>query len=70
MFGVQVFQIENVFNCTTIPQCKERLNFISEQQTYFIIVSMLKEYFHFGHRDKFLFPKFQLGNSYNFCYPY
>ncbi len=44
------------------------LNFISEQQTYFIIASMLKEYFHFGHHDTFLFPEFQLGNSYQADY--
>lgn len=40
------------------------LNFINQECAYFIIGSILKRYFHFGHHDAFLFPEFQLGNSY------
>jgi len=44
------------------------LDFINRQETYFIIASVLKKYFHFGHHDAFLFPEFQLGNSYQADY--
>lgn len=40
------------------------LKFISEHRAYFIIASLLRKYFHFGHHATYLFPEFQLGNSY------
>lgn len=40
------------------------LNFINQNRAYFIIASILKTYFHFGHHEAYLFPEFQLGNSY------
>jgi hypothetical protein len=44
------------------------LNFVNDHQAYFIIASILKEYYYFGHHDVFLFPEFQLGNSYQVDY--
>lgn len=43
---------------------QEILNFIKREQAYFIIASLLKSYFRFGHHAAYLFPEFQLGNSY------
>jgi hypothetical protein len=43
------------------------LKFITEHRAYFIIASLLK-YFHFGHHATYLFPEFQLGNSYQADY--
>ncbi|MEO8327522.1 MAG: Shedu anti-phage system protein SduA domain-containing protein [Nitrospirota bacterium] len=40
------------------------LNFIKLKQAYFIVASLLKSYFRFGHHEAYLFPEFQLGNSY------
>ena len=39
------------------------LNFINKEGAYFIVASLLKEYFNFGHHDAYIFPEFQLGNS-------
>jgi len=63
-------KISRFINTLNSEDVTERtiLNFISEQQAYFIIASVLKEYFHFGHHDTFLFPEFQLGNSYQADY--
>lgn len=44
------------------------LDFVNNQEAYFIIASVLKEYYHFGHHEAFLFPEFQLGNSYKVDY--
>ncbi|MFN6488253.1 MULTISPECIES: Shedu anti-phage system protein SduA domain-containing protein [unclassified Nostoc] len=44
------------------------LKFISEHRAYFIIGSLLSKYFHFGHHATYLFPEFQLGNSYRSDY--
>lgn len=44
------------------------LRFIREHRTYFIVASLLKKYFHFGHHETYLFPEFQLGNSYKADY--
>lgn len=43
------------------------LKFISEYKAYFIIASLLK-HFNFGHHGIYLFPEFQLGNSYQVDY--
>lgn len=43
-------------------------NFIFQKQAYFIIASILKQYFHFGHHEAYLFREFQLGNSYKVDY--
>jgi hypothetical protein len=40
------------------------LKFIEVNRAYFIVASILKRYYHFGHHDAFLFREFQLGNSY------
>jgi len=44
------------------------LNFINQHRAYFIIASLLSKYFHFGHHATYLFPEFQLGNSYQADY--
>lgn len=44
------------------------LNFNNQNHAYFIIGSILKKYFDFGHHDAFLFKEFQLGNSYRTDY--
>lgn len=44
------------------------LNFISEHRAYFIIASLIKKRFDFGHHATYLFPEFQLGNSYQADY--
>ncbi|MCK4627000.1 MAG: DUF4263 domain-containing protein [Phycisphaerae bacterium] len=38
--------------------------FIKQNRAYFIVASILKRYFSFGHHGAYLFPEFQLGNSY------
>lgn len=44
------------------------LNWIKENSAYFIIASMLKSEYNFGHHDTFIFPEFQLGNSFQIDY--
>lgn len=39
------------------------MTFIKSNEAYFIIGSILKSYYHFGHHDAFLFPEFTLGTS-------
>lgn len=43
---------------------RDLLNFILADKAYFIVASLLKSYFSFGHHEAHLFPEFQLGNSY------
>ncbi|WP_437972747.1 Shedu anti-phage system protein SduA domain-containing protein [Sorangium sp. So ce295] len=52
------------------PDVSERkiLNFIRDRRAYFIVASLLKAYFRFGHHEAHLFPEFQLGNSYKADY--
>lgn len=51
-------------------QVNERkiLNFINNDGVYFIIASLLKNYYSFGHHAAFLFPEFPLGTSYKVDY--
>lgn len=44
------------------------LSWIREEEAYFIIASIMKGSYSFGHHDAFLFPEFQLGNSYQVDY--
>lgn len=44
------------------------LSFIKNERAYFIIASILKSHFRFGHHDTYLFPEFQLGSSYKADY--
>lgn len=52
------------------PNSNERsiLNWIREEKAYFIIASIMKGYYSFGHHDAFVFPEFQLGNSFQVDY--
>ena len=42
--------------------------FIKDKKAYFIIASLLKEFCNFGHHDTFIFPEFQLGNTWEVDY--
>lgn len=46
------------------PSERKILNFITERRAYFLIGSLLHVYFCFGHHEAYLFPEFQLGNSF------
>ncbi|MFG0217226.1 DUF4263 domain-containing protein, partial [Brevibacillus porteri] len=52
------------------PMTNERsiLNFIKENKAHFIIASIMKEMYSFGHHDAFIIPEFQLGNKYQVDY--
>lgn len=47
---------------------RDLLNYINTQKAYFIIGSLLKAHFSFGHHDTHLFPEFPLGVSYRADY--
>jgi len=47
---------------------REILNFVRDNQAYFLVASLLKEYFHFGHHEAYLFREFQLGTTYKADY--
>lgn len=42
--------------------------FIKDNKAYFIIASILKSNYNFGHHDAFIIPEFMLGNSYKVDY--
>jgi len=44
------------------------LDFINNDRAYFIIASLLKNYYSFGHHNAYLFPEFALGNSHKVDY--
>ena len=44
------------------------LKFISEHRAYFIIASLISKHFDFGHHTTYVFPEFELGNSYRADY--
>jgi hypothetical protein len=44
------------------------LGFIRRERAYFIVASLMKAYFHFGHHQAYMFPEFQLGTSYKADY--
>lgn len=45
------------------------VSYLKENEAYFIIGSLLKSYYYtFGHHDAFVFPEFQLGNSFKADY--
>jgi hypothetical protein len=52
------------------PQVNERmiLNFINNREAYFIVASVLKNHYSFGHHDAYLFREFPLGTSYKVDY--
>jgi hypothetical protein len=47
---------------------RDILNFIKNKEAYFIVGSILKRYYSFGHHDAFLFPEFTLGTSFKVDY--
>ncbi len=51
-------------------ETKERdiINYLKQKEAYFIIGSLLESYYRFGHHDAFVFPEFQLGNSFKVDY--
>ena len=63
--------VEDFVRFVDLRETKERdiIDFVKKNQAFFIIGSLLKyRYFEFGHHDAFLFPEFQLGNSYQVDY--
>jgi hypothetical protein len=61
---------EKFYSVINNPDSNERsiLNWIREEKAYFIIASIMKASYSFGHHDAFIFPEFQLGNSYQVDY--
>lgn len=57
-----VNSFSNLLDDKTITE-RTILNFIREKKAYFLITSILHLY-RFGHHNAFIFPEFQLGNSY------
>lgn len=47
---------------------REIINHINKTHVYFLIGSLFKKYYSFGHHEAFIFPEFQLGNSYKVDY--
>ena len=43
-------------------------NWIKENKAYFIIASILKTGYNFGHHETYIFPEFKLGNTYQVDY--
>jgi hypothetical protein len=44
------------------------LKFINHRCGHFLVASILKQYFRFGHHEAYLFPEFPLGTSYRVDY--
>ncbi len=44
------------------------LNHVKDKNAYFIIASILKSNYNFGHHDAFIIPEFMLGNTYKVDY--
>jgi hypothetical protein len=63
-------QIANFRRLLDSPGVTEReiLRFINGRRAYFIIGALLKDHFHFGHHEAFLFREFPLGTSYKADY--
>ncbi|WP_051688323.1 Shedu anti-phage system protein SduA domain-containing protein [Desulfofalx alkaliphila] len=61
---------EEFYRIINNPSTTERfiLNWISQTKAYFIIASIMKSSYSFGHHDAYIFPEFQLGNSYQVDY--
>ena len=61
---------EKFYSIIDNPDSNERsvLNWIREEKAYFIIASIMNGSYSFGHHDAFIFPEFQLGNSYQVDY--
>ena len=57
-------------NLVKNPVCTERdlLNYIRQNNAYFMLGSLLTKYFRFGHHGAFLFTEFPLGNQYKADY--
>lgn len=57
---------EKFLNLLNSSNCSERsiLNFIKDYKAYYIVASVLKKNYNFGHHGTYLFPEFELGNSY------
>jgi hypothetical protein len=60
------FQTDKFLETILTPEANERtlLNFIRDHGAYFIIASLFKGYYTFGHHGAYVFPEFQIGNSF------
>ncbi len=59
---IKINELSEILDSETTTE-RTILNFIKENRAYFIIASILKQFFNFGHHGAYLFPEFQLGNS-------
>lgn len=59
----QLASFEALLNANDVNE-RQILNFIIKRQAYFLVGSILKAYFPFGHHDAYLFPEFPLGSSF------
>lgn len=63
--------VEGIRQLLDSEKTKERdiLSYLKQNEAYFMIGSLLKSYYNtFGHHDAFVFPEFQLGNSFKADY--
>jgi hypothetical protein len=62
----QLNEFSEFLNSDNVSE-RKILNFINHDHRYFLIASILN-YYHFGHHDAYLFPEFQIGNTYKADY--
>jgi hypothetical protein len=55
-------QFKRLLNSQRVTE-RDILNFINEKRAFFIVASLLKSYYNWGHHAAFLFPEFPLGVS-------
>lgn len=60
-------QFKLLLNSDNVTE-RKILNHIREKRSYFIVGALLWEYLDFGHHEAYLFPEFQLGNSFQADY--
>lgn len=62
--------VEGLSEVLDSGEAKERdiIRYVKQNEAYFIVGSLLKSYYMFGHHDAFIFPEFQLGNSFKADY--
>lgn len=64
----QLNEFSELINSEDVNE-RKILEFINFKCGYFLVASIIKNYYlRFGHHDAYLFPEFQLGNSYKVDY--
>jgi len=62
-----LFEFRSLLNTPNVSE-RALINFIRNKGAFFIIASILKDNYHFGHHDAYIFPEFPLGNTYKADY--